>query len=197
MTANDLPHRVAIVGCGRLGQQYAQAYSTSGGGCQHISVLRLLADAEVEEVIAWGTPAAALAGDTDEGLIVHGRFRLAGGLDCPVFGLETPYKGVEVWSDEALIRWSEFGYLTSSIRSLLAAVETGSELWISGHDPRQALEVAIAAKVSAERGSVPIRLPLEDRSLRLYPRRYRWLGGDAAGRPQSVAEAAGRGAPSP
>ena len=77
----------------------------SGGGCQNISVLRLLADAEVDEVIAWGTPAEALAGDTDEGLIIHGRFHLSNGLDCPVFGTETPYRGVEVWSEDALIRW--------------------------------------------------------------------------------------------
>ena len=193
----------------------------SGGGCQHVAVLRLLADAEVDEVIAWGTPAEALAGDTDEGLIINGRFHLTNGLDCAVFGMETPYRGVEVWGEDTLIRWnwgppeiyqgydedgarrriephyapyrwSEFGYLTSSIRSFLAAVETGSELAISGHDLRQVLEVAIAAKVSAQRGSVPIKLPLADRSLSLYPRRYRWLGGDADGLPQSVEEAAGR-----
>jgi hypothetical protein len=34
-----------------------------------------------------------------------------------------------------------------------------------------------------------VTLPLEDRSLTLYPTEYRWLGGDASGRPQSVAEA--------
>lgn len=193
----------------------------SGGGCQHVAVLTLLAGAEVDEVIAWGTPAEALAGDTDEGLIINGRFRLSNGIDCVVFGMETPYRGVDVWSEDTLIRWdwgppeiyqgydahgarqriephyapyrwSEFGYLTTSIRSFLAAVETGSELVISGHDLRQALEVAIAAKVSAQRGSVPIKLPLEDRSLSLYPRRYRWLGGDEDGLPQSVEEAAGR-----
>ena len=26
-------------------------------------------------------------------------------MDCPVVGKETPYRGVEVWSDEALVRW--------------------------------------------------------------------------------------------
>ena len=214
----------------------------SGGGCQHISVLRLLAGAEVEEVIAWGTHTdalapgtdrdsarrlseEALAGNEDTGLIVSGRFLLSTGFDCPVFGTRTPLGGVDVWSDEALVRWnwgppevykgfeangarvrtepiyesyqwSEFGYMTGSIRSFLAAVETGSELAVSGHDLRQALEVAIAAKVSAERGSVPIKLPLEDRSLHLYPREYRWSGGDVSGRVQSVEEAAGRAPPS-
>jgi predicted dehydrogenase len=76
--------------------------------------------------------------------------------------------------------WGENRHLRGAIRALLAAVETGDEsrLWISGHDLRQALEVAIASHQSAQRGSVAIKLPLEDRSLTLYPRPYRWLGGD-------------------
>ena len=49
--------------------------------------------------------------------------------------------------------------------------------------------MAIAAKYSALWGSVPLALPLEDRSLALYPRAYRWLGGDASGLPQTIAEA--------
>ena len=193
----------------------------SGGGCQHISVLRLFTNAEVDQVIAWGTPEEALASDSDEGLIVHGRFHLTSGIECPVFGPATPYTGVDVWSEEALIRWdwgppeifhrydakgarirvdpgyapyrwSEFGYLTGTIRSFLAAVKNGSDLWISGHDLRQALEVAIAAKLSARLGNVPVQLPLKDRSLTLIPSLYRWVGGDASGRPQSLDEAAGR-----
>jgi hypothetical protein len=70
------------------------------------------------------------------------------------------------------------------------AVRTGSELWISGHDLRQALEIAIAAKLSAQLQNMPVRLPLRDRSLSLLPSPYRWLGGDATGRPQSLEEAA-------
>ena len=193
----------------------------SGGGCQHISVLRLFTDAEVDEVMVWGTPEEALAGDTDEGLIIHGSFHLTSGIECAVFGTATPYRGVDVWSEDALVRWdwappeifqgydengaririepqyepypwSEFSYLTGSIRSFLTAVETGSDLWISGHDLRQALEVAIAAKLSAQLDNVPVQLPLKDRSLSLYPRAYRWLGGDASGSPQPIEEAAGR-----
>ena len=187
----------------------------SGGGCQQVSILRLLAGAEVEEVIAWGEPVEALALDTDEGLNVSGRFHMSSGLECQVFGMETSRGGVDVWSEDVLIsagsqppeifrgydehgarvridphfqpyEWSQFGYLTGSIRSFLAAVETGSELRISGHDLRQALEVAIASKLSAELGSAPVKLPLEDRSLTLYPRPYRWLGGDVSGRPQPI-----------
>ena len=193
----------------------------SGGGCQHISVLRLFADAEVEEVIAWGTPGEALAGETDEGLIVHGCFRMRSGLDCLVFGTETPRRGVDVWTQDTLVRWDwappeifkgfdeeghrvridpgyapyrwrEFGYLTGSLRSFLAAVEGEGEPWITGHDLRQALEVAIAARLSAQRDSAPVRLPLEDRSAALLPRAYRWVGGDRSGRPQRVEEAAGK-----
>ena len=193
----------------------------SGGGCQHISVLRLFANAEVEEIIAWGTPAEALDAETDEGLIINGRFHLTNGLECSVFGTPTTCRGVDIWTDECLIRWDwnppeifrgydqhgdrvridpnyssypwrEYSYLTGSIRSFLAAVDGNGHPWITGADLRQALEVAIAAKLSATRNSVPIKLPLEDRSLTLYPRPYRWLGGDETGRPQSVAEATGK-----
>ena len=190
----------------------------SGGGCQHISILRLFTNAEVEEVIAWGTPPEALNTETDEGLIINGRFQLTNGLECSVFGTPTPCRGVDVWTDECLVRWdwnppeifkdsdqdsnrirlepnyspylwSEFSYLTGSIRSFLAAVDGDGTPWVTGADLRQALEVAIAAKLSAIRNSVPIKLPLADRSLALYPRPYRWLGGDATGRPQSIEEA--------
>ncbi len=190
----------------------------SGGGCQHISVLRLFTNAEVEEVIAWGTPPEALSAETDEGLIINGRFYLTNGLECSVFGTPTTCRGVDVWTDECLVRWdwnppeifkdydqhgnrirlepnyspyswSEFSYLTGSIRSFLSAVDGNGDPWITGADLRQALEVAIAAKLSANRNSAPIKLPIEDRSLALYPRPYRWLGGDVTGRPQSIEEA--------
>jgi predicted dehydrogenase len=189
----------------------------SGGGCQHLSVLRLFAGAEVEEVIAWGTPPEALEKDDDVGLVIHGRFCLSNGLECPVFGTPTPSRGVDLWTAEALIRWdwappriftgygeqgarreidpgyasyewSEFSYLTGSIRSFLAALRGEGQPWISGHDLRQALEVAIACRLSARLGNAPVRLPLEDRSLALLPSPYRWLGGDVTGRPQPLDE---------
>ena len=192
----------------------------SGGGCQHISVLRLFINAEIEEIVAWGTPSEALNAETDEGLIINGRFHLTNGLECSVFGTPTSCRGVDVWTDECLVRWdwnppeifkgydlngnrvridpnyspypwNEFSYLTGSIRSFLAAVDGDGYPWITGADLRQALEVAIAAKLSATRNSTPVKLPLADRSLALYPRPYRWLGGDATGRPQSAAEAKG------
>ena len=203
----------------------------SGGGCQHLSVLRLFTRAEVAEVMAWGSPPEALARETDDGLIINGRFRMSTGLECQVFGTNTPYRGVDVWTENALVRWDwavpqvfqgtdpkgarkqidpgyppfKWRYLTkqsglregddyliSSIRSFIDAVRTGSGLYISGQDLRQALEIAIACKLSAQLGDLPVKLPLEDRSLTLYPSRYRWLGGDVTGRPQTSGEAAGK-----
>ncbi len=191
----------------------------SGGGCQHISVLRLFTQAEVEEVLAWGSPSEVLTQDHDTGLAINGVFSLSNGLECQVFGTATPYRGVDVWTHQnALLRWdwappqiysgydptgtrrlldtqyppyqwSEFGYLTGSIRSFLAALKGEGKPWITGRDLRQALEVAIACQRSARLGNVPVHLPLEDRSLTLYPSPYRWMGGDVTGLPQSVAEA--------
>ena len=190
----------------------------SGGGCQHIAVLRLFTQAEITQVIAWGTPPEARARDDDEGLIINGQFLLSNGLVCPVFGRPTPCRGVEVWTDNALVRWDwgppevfqgrdaqgvrtqrdrpytplaypRFSYLGTSVLSFLDVVRNGGALYISGHDLRQSLEVAIAAKYSALWGNVPLNLPLADRSLALYPRAYRWLGGDQSGRPQPYAEA--------
>ncbi len=182
----------------------------SGGGCQHIAVLRLLTQAEITEVVAWGKPQEALAADEDTGLIINGRFTLSTGVEVPVFGEPTPYRGVDVWTEDSLLRWDwgeemevyqgfdrngrriksdrtftrfawpEYGYLASSILSFISAVENGTEMAVSAHDLRQSLEVAIAAKYSALWGSTPLSLPLQDRSLTLYPRPYRWLGGDIA-----------------
>ena len=190
----------------------------SGGGCQHIAVLRLLTGAEVAEVAVWGSPAEALESGTDEGLAINGRFRLGNGLECLVFGAPTPHRGVDVRTEDALVRWDwappeiwqgfddngarvrverpyapvehpRFSYLGTSIRSFIDIVRHGGELFISGRDLLQSLEVAIAARESALRDAAPVSLPLQDRSLTLYPRRYRWLGGDHSGREQSVEEA--------
>jgi predicted dehydrogenase len=232
-TVQEAGRRLRAGAYGKLAGAAVHAFGgeISGGGCQHISVLRLLTRAEVAEVMAWGSPPEALAKDTDEGLIINGRFRMSTGLECQVFGTPTPSRGVDVWTDRGLVRWDwgapaifegtdakgvrkqidpkyppfawshiiekaglrpEDIYLVASIRSFIEAVKTGSELWISGADLRQALEVAIACKLSAQLGSLPVRLPLKDRSLTLFPRPYRWVGGDVTGRVQSAEEAAGR-----
>ena len=91
----------------------------------------------------------------------------SGAMSSPVFPefLEEPWGGLFVERIEQIIR----------------ATETGSEVLSSGDDFRHALEIAIAIKLSANNGHERVTLPLEDRSLRLYPHPYRLLGGDVAG----------------
>jgi predicted dehydrogenase len=190
----------------------------SGGGYQHVSALRLLTGAEVEEVVAWATPEELLGSGNDDGLRVNGRFRMTTGVECSVFSEPNPYQGADVWTDDSLVRWNwgppelyrgfegdgtrkrlyheyapydwnQSGYLTGSIRSFIAEIETRSELAVSGHDLRQTLEVAIAARESAKPGTVHIKLPMKDRSISLYPRPYRWSCGDVDGHTQPIAEA--------
>ena len=64
--------------------------------------------------------------------------------------------------------------LMDSMRSIVDAIELGIEPRASGVIQHRSLEVAMAMRESARRGSVPVRLPLEDRSLTLMPQRYRW-----------------------
>ena len=71
-----------------------------------------------------------------------------------------------------------------------------ARLAVSGADVRAALEVATACHHSSRNGSVPVVLPLRDRrSDPLYPRPYRWVGGDA--RPQLPAGGLGAATPQP
>ena len=77
----------------------------SGGGCQHIAVLRLLTQAEITEAVAWGKPQESLEADDDTGLIINGRFTMSTGIAVPVFGEPTPYRGVDVWTEDTLLRW--------------------------------------------------------------------------------------------
>ena len=72
-------------------------------------------------------------------------------------------------------------FFDRTITRLMHAFDTGEEPRSSGHDMRQSLEIAIAIKLSAHNGHERIPLPLEDRSHRLLPHRYRLVGGDIAG----------------
>lgn len=68
-----------------------------------------------------------------------------------------------------------------TIKRLVYAHRTGTEPISSGHDYRQALELAIALKLSAMEGHRRVELPLANRSLRAFPHLYRLHGGDKAG----------------
>ncbi len=72
--------------------------------------------------------------------------------------------------------------MTPRLQSLLDAVDAGDgQVKCSGHDYRQALEAAIAFKLSAANGHERIDLPLVDRSHKVYPHPYRMRGGDVVG----------------
>ena len=61
------------------------------------------------------------------------------------------------------------------VDDFIRVLEEGGELEITtGDDLRHALEIAIALRESHRRGQVPVALPLEDRSLTMYPQRTRW-----------------------
>ncbi|MEE2658719.1 MAG: Gfo/Idh/MocA family oxidoreductase [Candidatus Latescibacterota bacterium] len=62
-----------------------------------------------------------------------------------------------------------------------AVRNSDTEVACSGHDYRQALEIAIAFKRSASRGGQRVPLPLDSRNYRIYPHPYRMRGGDVAG----------------
>ena len=75
----------------------------------------------------------------------------------------------------------KMNYFVTTIERLMSSFDTGEEPLSSGHDFHQSLEIAIALKLSAADGHKRVSLPLDDRSLRLYPHPYRFNGGDVAG----------------
>ena len=63
----------------------------------------------------------------------------------------------------------------------MRAFDTGREVYDSGHGYHQALEIAMALKLSAQRDHERLPLPLADRLQRIVPHPYRLRGGDVAG----------------
>jgi len=69
-----------------------------------------------------------------------------------------------------------------AVERLVRAVEIGAvDVPCSGHDYRQALEIAIGIKLSAHSDHERVNLPLASRSHRIYPHPYRMRGGDVVG----------------
>ena len=59
----------------------------------------------------------------------------------------------------------------TSIDAVVEAIDTGDPLPITtGDDLRHSLEIAVALRESARNGSAPFKLPVEDRSIMMYPR---------------------------
>ncbi len=95
-----------------------------------------------------------------------------GGL-VEVTGLFKDYAPEPRHDDEG---WRNPGETMKAIvQNIVDSLDTGSPLEITtGDDLKHALEMAIALRESHRRGRAPVTLPLEDRSLRLYPEKGRW-----------------------
>jgi predicted dehydrogenase len=72
--------------------------------------------------------------------------------------------------------WQDPGVsMREIVEDFIRVLEEGGELEITtGDDLRHALEMSIAVRESHRRGHAPVTLPLEDRSLAMYPERSRW-----------------------
>jgi len=66
------------------------------------------------------------------------------------------------------------GRQKASIQSIVDSLELGIEPRCSGENMAIVLEIAIALRESARNNHVPVKMPLEDRSLTLYPHEDRW-----------------------
>lgn len=190
----------------------------SGGGCQSLGVMRLMAgDADVEWVTGWvrGDP----FDEEDQGM--GGVVRFANGIDGFIHMNPVGKVGIEVntsrgvffsdwktfrlwmnsedappfadgWPDNEVFGAfdatadpdDEFGddglrlpgyRQTASVEAIVRALEEGREPWTSGDNMRKSLEIGIALRESHRRGHAPVRLPIEDRNLRILPHAGRWL----------------------
>ena len=64
--------------------------------------------------------------------------------------------------------------LNDTVQWVVDSLETGVPPRCSGEDLRTSLEICIALRESHRRGHAPVQLPLEDRSLRMFPATIRW-----------------------
>ena len=71
-------------------------------------------------------------------------------------------------------------WITPVVDRLVRGVESGV-VECTGHDYRQALEIAMALTLSAHNNHQRVNLPLVGREQRLYPSSYRLHGGDVTG----------------
>lgn len=90
-----------------------------------------------------------------------------------VFREESQYAGSGSHGEDGW-RWAGNRNI-ATVQSMLDAIENDVEPIGSGENSRKCLEIAIALRESHRRGKIPVRLPLEDRSLRIIPQMSRWL----------------------
>jgi predicted dehydrogenase len=87
--------------------------------------------------------------------------------------LPAPFPTERHYDDEG---WMYPGHgIMASVQALVETLDTGTRLKCStGEDLRKALEICIALRESHRQNHAPVKLPLADRSLKMYPVRGRW-----------------------
>jgi len=183
----------------------------SGGGCVQLTMIRLLTGMEVLWVEGWTLPPesgwmpAIEINNQQVDCPAYGQLGLSHEVICRVSepskenSCRVSVKGengqvritssgavITQGNDDSVVRPKfmdapQPSVFVSAIERLMQAVNIGSEAICSGHDYRQALEIAVALKQSAQADHQRIFLPVEDRSLGIVPHPYRLRGGDIAG----------------
>ena len=91
----------------------------------------------------------------------------------PVNPSSTNPDGSRVRDDEGWIAATDG--MIATVQAIVDTLDRGAPLRLTtGEDLQQALEISIAMRESARRGGAPVALPLEDRSLQLFPQKSRW-----------------------
>lgn len=179
----------------------------SGAGCVVLTMLRAITGLEVDWVE--GLTEHARDSQNDEDCGCYGWLGLSNGLVCSVVKprpahwprskVFLEYSDGYLWlgGDPVIIKRKgvasepvvpkfmqeplpEDSFLLP-VERLISAFDTGEEAICSGHDYRQALEIACALKLSAKEGGRRVMLPLQDRSVQILPALWRRKGGDVAG----------------
>lgn len=85
------------------------------------------------------------------------------------------------WSLGGKVTYDEEGWrvptpgMRATVDAIVESLDTGTPLKLStGEDLRKALEICVALRESARVGHAPVKLPLEDRGLKMYPVNARW-----------------------
>jgi predicted dehydrogenase len=179
----------------------------SGAGCVVLTMLRAITGLEVDWVEGLAEHAKNSQNDEDCGC--YGWLGLSNGLVCTVVKprhghwprskVFLEYSDGYIWlggepviikrkgvaSEPVVPKFMQDELPEDSfllpVERLISACDTGEEVRCSGHDYRQALEIACALKLSAKEGGRRVMLPLQDRSVRVFPALWRRKGGDVAG----------------
>ena len=87
--------------------------------------------------------------------------------------VRTTADGSILYDDDGWAQLTDGMYRSAA--AVVETLQTGEPIKLTtGDDLRKALEIDIAMRESARRGGVPVKFPLEDRSLTMYPQNSRW-----------------------